>query len=98
MAQSYLLFFEPSDKTIILLNEETQAKQVPMNYSHQIAEKFVMSENKTTYRGRGGQISTPILRGHRAGVSCVKKPKSNVSYIKIGNNYNFFSFSTYIIL
>lgn len=22
--------------------------------------------------GRGGQISTPILRGHRAGVLCVK--------------------------
>jgi len=76
LAQSYLLFFEPSDKTIILLNEETQAKQVPTNYSHQIAEKFVMSENKTIYRGRGGQISTPFIGGHRAGVSCVKKPKS----------------------
>jgi hypothetical protein len=70
--------FEPSDETIILLKEETQAKQVPTNYSHQIAEKFVMSENKIIYRGRGGQISTPILRGHRAGVSCVKKPKSKV--------------------
>lgn len=63
---------EPSDKTIILLNAETQAKQVPTNYSHQIAEKVAMSENKTVYRGRGGQISTPFIGGHRAGVSCVK--------------------------
>lgn len=37
-----------------------------------------MNENKFIYRGRGGQISTPILRGHRAGDTCVKKPKSKV--------------------
>lgn len=60
------------------LNEETQAKQVPTNYSHQIAEKFVMSENKTIYRGRGGQISTPILRGHRAGLLREKIANSKV--------------------
>lgn len=32
-----------------------------------------MSKNKTIYRGRGGQIFTPILRGHRAGGFVRKK-------------------------
>ncbi len=43
-----------------------------MNYSHQIAEKFVMSENKVVLVGGRGQISTPFIGGHRGGGSCVK--------------------------
>lgn len=62
-------------RVLSFLNEKTQAKQVTMNYSHQIAEKFAMRENKTIYRGRGGQISTPFIGGHRAGDTCVKKSK-----------------------
>lgn len=36
-------------------------------------------ENNFTKRGRGSQISTPIYRGHRPGVSCVKIGVQTVS-------------------
>lgn len=43
-----------------------------MNYSHQIAEKFAMSENKVVPKGRGESNLYTFYRGHRPGVLYAK--------------------------
>lgn len=47
-------------KTSLAVAIENEAKQIPTNYSHLIAEKFAMSENKIVPMGRGVKSPHPL--------------------------------------